>query len=259
MTRCERIAVMFILLLGLSVSLSSCEPAIVKPLTAEQKVEDFQYLFAAIKDSYPYVALKARTDGYDWVAHEQEFLEIVRKTANNEEFAKAISRMLMLLNNGHTGISPGGQNRAYEQMGSGPWKDEVDETTPEKADYWAGLGGTTYSTASLKGTEPFVAVYSAGDYVVVDVSPDTRLQGKVAPGSRVISLDGKPVNEYVKAQYGETWLKYDPLRKINYQRYLIFKSGVSKVAFAGADGKVTEVDVPTPVEQWRMTYSWPPS
>lgn len=256
--RTRRLSVL-VLVTSLLLLASSCATALSKQLTTEQKVQDFQYFFAGIRDSYPYLALKARTDGYDWLGHEQEFLDLVRDTTSNEEFARAISRMLMLLNNGHTGISPGGQNRAYAQSGLQPWKDEVDKTTPEKADYWANLGGTTYRITGLKGTEPFIAVYSAGDCVVVDVSRDERVQGKVARGSVVTAVDGQPVHEYVKTRYGETWLKLDPLRGRNYERYLTLQPGISMLTLELPDGKMAEVEVPGPVGKWQTAYSWPPA
>jgi hypothetical protein len=71
-----------------------------------------------IKENYLYLSLKTRTGGYDWVAHEQEFLEAVRKTANDEESAKAIYRMVRLLKNGHTDLSTGVRtDRGHPQAG----------------------------------------------------------------------------------------------------------------------------------------------
>jgi len=37
-------------------------------------------------------------------------------------------------------------------------------------DYWYNLDGVVRSPPVLKGTEPFVAVYSAGDCVVANVT-----------------------------------------------------------------------------------------
>jgi hypothetical protein len=68
------------------------------------------------------------------------------------------------------------------------------------------------------------AIYSAGDYAVVDVAPDRRVQGEVAPGARVVAAGGKPVHEYVTSQHGETSLKLDPLGNTLYQSALILRS-----------------------------------
>jgi hypothetical protein len=56
-------------------------------LTMEQKLKDFRYLFQTLKESYPFLELKKRTEGYDWVAHEKEFEQEIPGTKDDREFA----------------------------------------------------------------------------------------------------------------------------------------------------------------------------
>jgi hypothetical protein len=63
-------------------------------LTRKQALEDFEYLFATLRDRYPYFELKKRTEGYDWPTQESEFRKMVARAKTNEEFAKAISRIV---------------------------------------------------------------------------------------------------------------------------------------------------------------------
>lgn len=65
-----------------------------KNLSQEQKIEDFEYLFDILEYNHPYLALKVRTDGYDWLAHRDEFEQAVRDAADDKAFAQAIARML---------------------------------------------------------------------------------------------------------------------------------------------------------------------
>ena len=50
--------------------LSGCDPEW-KNLTTAQKLEDFHYLFSVLEDNHPYLALKTRVEGYDWLSHRQ--------------------------------------------------------------------------------------------------------------------------------------------------------------------------------------------
>lgn len=73
-----------------------------RDLSTEQKLEDLRYLFEIIRDNHPYIELKARVEGYNWLEHEKQFEDAVRASRNDREFAQAIQRMLLMLNNGHT-------------------------------------------------------------------------------------------------------------------------------------------------------------
>ncbi len=61
-----------------------------KQFSTEQKIADFERLFQVVEDSHPLVGLKARVEGYDWVAHEDELRAIVHEAKDNAEFARAI-------------------------------------------------------------------------------------------------------------------------------------------------------------------------
>lgn len=112
---------------ALSVLLPGCSG---NQLTTDQKLEDFRYMFHILRENHPYLALKARVEGYDWLGHEQEFEDAVRRTKTDREFAKEIGRILLLINNGHTTIlSP----HVYDLIVSmpahmKPWLDEAAKT-----------------------------------------------------------------------------------------------------------------------------------
>ena len=228
------------------------------PLSLRAKIEDFRYFYQVIKENYPFLAVKARTDGYDWASHRNEYEGWVRGSAGDEGFARVMKRLVTLLNNGHTHISPGGEVRNYDY---GPWKEEVAKTTVDRADYWAHLAGFDFAPVPKRSTLPFQALYCAGSYVVVGVSPDKRCKD-VDVGWSVVSLDGVPVCEYVRGKYGEKWLGYDPLRGCNFEKFLSLEANRSaptvEVAFETLEKGVTVLDVPLRVDAWGPGYSWPP-
>jgi len=72
------------------------------PLSAEQKLEDFEYLYKTLEDSFPYFETKKRQYGTDWLSMKEEFREVIAGTRNDAEFYEELGRILMLLQNGHT-------------------------------------------------------------------------------------------------------------------------------------------------------------
>jgi len=158
----------FALIAGLLVViLTSCEAG----LTTEQKLEDFRYLFGIIRDNHPYLELKARVEGYDWLANEAEFQETVANSRNDKEFVQVINRMLQMINSGHTTImSPDlyqGICALPEELK--PWLDECAKTDAEKVARWYSLLSNPFGYPKGQ-TLPFRACYCGGECVVYYVA-----------------------------------------------------------------------------------------
>jgi len=234
--------------------------AMIRSLTRRQMLDDFRHLFEIIRDNYPFLWSKARFEGYDWIAHEKEFEQWVLRANTDERFARTICRIVKLLNNGHTSLAGESGVRSDLQSPAKRWTDEASKTTPERAGYWATLAGRSYDSGKFTGQEPFAAVYNAGEYIVVGVSEDPRVSGKVEPGFRVVAVNGEPVHEFVAGQRGESWLKYDPLRRRVYLSRLMLPelSGHLRAAFETSEGKRILAELPGLVELWPDPYRWPP-
>ncbi|HOL83688.1 MAG TPA: hypothetical protein PKZ62_00120 [Thermoclostridium caenicola] len=93
------------------------------PLTTEQKLEDFEYLYRMLEQNYPYFEVKKRQLGMDWLSKKQEFVSMIAETKSDAEFYHVLNSILMLLQNGHTNvISPSAyddSSRIYD--GLTPW------------------------------------------------------------------------------------------------------------------------------------------
>lgn len=201
----------FTLIAGLLVAfLTSCGAG----LTTEQKLEDFRYLFGIIRDNHPYLELKARVEGYDWLAHEAEFQEAVANSRNDKEFVQAINRMLQMINSGHTTImSPDlyqGICALPKEMK--PWLDECAKTDAEKVAKWYSL--LSNPLGYPKGqTLPFRAWYCGGEYVVYYVAESLGPSMGVSPGDTLVGVNGKPIHEFVESLRGLFRLRLDPVRR----------------------------------------------
>ncbi|MCL6450573.1 MAG: hypothetical protein K6T75_04670 [Acetobacteraceae bacterium] len=221
-----------------------------RELSTQEKLEDLRYLFEVFRDNHPYLALKARVEGSDWLASLPEFEAWVRAAGGNQEFARAMKRIVALVNNGHTAIV-GGRQWDYLKGLPRPWAREGEKTSRETVDYWFRLA----QDDPLR-PDPFLAVYHAGDYVVVEVAPAEETQARVRVGSRVLAVDGVPVHRYVNAHRGRGFLWYDPLRQGCFDEVLKLTGAADTVTVTleEPDGRGSETELPRPALHWPMSY-----
>ncbi|EGT0013064.1 S41 family peptidase [Clostridium perfringens] len=74
------------------------------PLTEEQKIEDFNYLYNTIEENYPFLETNKRLNNVDWLSKKEEYLQRVKNTKSDIEFLMTLNSILSELNNGHTHI-----------------------------------------------------------------------------------------------------------------------------------------------------------
>ena len=78
----------------------------VQSLTAEQKIADFEYLYAVLRDNYPFFGVAERKYGVDWLAKHDEYVERVAATADNKDYIAKLNRIINELRDGHLDIFP---------------------------------------------------------------------------------------------------------------------------------------------------------
>lgn len=84
------------------------------PLTTEQKLEDFNYLYDTLESSFPYFEVKKRQFGTDWLVMYDQFKAQISGTADDLEYYRALVSILNQLQNGHTNIiEPGSHYEDY--------------------------------------------------------------------------------------------------------------------------------------------------
>jgi len=256
------------LLLSLAAFAPGCSPNW-KNLTVEQRLEDSSYLFGVLKDNHPYLALKSRAEGYDWLVHQDEFEAMARASEDDRSFAQAISRMLAQVNNGHTNVASETSVRDMVDWNETPWKEAVRATTWARIDYWSNLAYVTAGSVPSAKQPPFLAVYKSGEYVVVAVAPDEETQQRVKPGMVVLEVDGRRVQDYVASQRGLplSWqlrVRLDPTRRSLYQRELVLPASgdafgdTLRVKLRDLQGQPVDAEVPYARTPWDSAYPWPP-
>lgn len=74
------------------------------PLTTEQKLEDFEYMYNLLKENYPFFEVNKRLNGVDWLANKEEYIERIKATNTDQEFIDEMKKIVSELNNGHTHV-----------------------------------------------------------------------------------------------------------------------------------------------------------
>lgn len=238
------IVLSIVLLTGiLGILLTSCT----KGLSTEEKLEDFSYLFETLWENHPYIELKSRVEGYNWLEHEKEFEDAVRASKNDREFAKVIQRMLLMLNNGHTSVlSP----QTYDLItslpaGMEPWREEAAKTNAKAVETWFMDAMSMVPQYPKGSTLPFRAMYCQGEYVVYWVGEDLASEKNVPLGSTVVRIDGLRVQGFVRTLRGSTVLRYDPVRGLLFQSQLSlpYRPESYGVEFRSPDGTIVRADI----------------
>lgn len=76
----------------------------IKPLTMEEKLEDFEYLYNFIAENYPFLKVNERINGVNWLGEKDKFKSAIEKTTADYMFEYEISNIIRQLNNNHTHI-----------------------------------------------------------------------------------------------------------------------------------------------------------
>ena len=237
------ITVLAILVIVSATVLSSCVPKAEPQLTTEEKLEDFRLMFDVLKDNHPYLALKKRVEGYDWVAHESEFESAITATKNDKEFVQTIQRILLLINNGHTSVIGPDLFNLIKNLPEEltPWHNEAAKTDEETVARWFDMVVESMAYPQNQAL-PFMARYNQGKYLVYWISDDFSRRYKVDPGCVISKVNDMDVHDFVANLRGETWLYYDPQYKRLYMRDFLppYKGAPYQVTFENDKGGTVE-------------------
>ena len=173
---------LFLLFLPMLMSAESESVIALKPLTPDQKVIDFEYLYAVLRDNYPFFGVAERKYGVDWLAKHDEYVERVAATADNKDYIAKLNRIINELRDGHLDIFPTVLPEYFEEIyssapGYKKWVKMI-KRSGRRAEYWS----------SMFPSKPKVNVGDASRPVISFYSDSMFLEGKVAY-MRIASLD----------------------------------------------------------------------
>lgn len=196
------------------------------PLSTEQKLEDFRYLFRTLEQNFPYFDVKKRQHGTDWLSMEGEFASRIAETRSDAEFYAVLDEIVTLIQNGHTNIiEPGTMYEEYRRIYSGPtpWSQVYNNCRVREAyAYW-----DTVVNKSVGMCLPVSFKYLEGEYCAWGnpVDPEGVPEDSGIPsGSRLREIDGVSVDDYITTLMHTYAIRYDRLREKAKVNTLIIRS-----------------------------------
>jgi hypothetical protein len=218
-----------------------------KELTADEKLEDFRYLYETLKDSYPFFQVGKDKTGFDWLGNKENFERQIAETKNNEEFYQNLKSITMMIQNGHTGVvSP---QRYYDTMLPGydnffqyPWQQVLTQKgVQEKYKDWNNIVKEPLLVLPVKIS------YIEGKYVVAED------YNNVKKGYVLEAIEGKRMDEYFRDNMDKFYLNYDDKRNKLYAKASMLEVGKDKdynLSFSSPEGKrYIEIVKPIKYEQ----------
>lgn len=185
------------------------------PLTPEQRVEDFDYLYHILEENFPYFQVKERQYGIDWLSRKDEFTERIRAAKSDQEFYSSLEEILTMLQNGHTNIiAPGGEyaEDCAIYQGYNPWFQVYNHSkVRERYAYWESL-----IPQREIPTLPVSFRYFEGKYYAYRnlMEPELTTDPLGIPaGSQLLMVDGVDVEQYISGLISQRTLIYDTVRQ----------------------------------------------
>jgi len=183
---------------------SSVDP---EDMGVKEWLEDFGCLYDFIEANYPYIELKERTHGYNWLDLRGLFEERIKNATDNEEFLQVIMEAAEALQNRHTQVvEPDEVVEYHARFNESPVMSAVfSDEVSEAAEYWSGIYDAIVDRKYLTSFEVRI-VYDRGDYILTDYFGRPE-------GSRVTKVDGIPIDDAVQACFDKDYLDWDFVRE----------------------------------------------
>lgn len=221
-----------------------------KELSTNEKLEDLNYMYDLLKDNHPYFETEERKTGYNWLNHKSDFEEWIKNTKNNKEFYDTISRILKLIQNGHTNIITPDLYDEYRQVynselkSSKVWADVLNnKAVVEKYKGWANIiDRKTYVL-------PVTFSYIEGNYIVSGSADENRVYIEkygIPQYSILKKVNDDSIDDYIKKIMDKKILNYDYKReklKINNLIINCDEGKILKLTFETPDGNVIEREI----------------
>jgi len=180
----------------------------------DEWLEDFDSLYDFIERNYPYIWLKNRTHGFNWLDLKSYYQDRIRNANSNNEFLQILFDAVEALQNRHTQIEYPGNlaqyHRDYENWY--PLNEVFSDEVVDFSNYWEPIYLDIYR-AKYKQKYDILMAYEKGDYVIAENESLEKLYGT---GLKITKVNEKPIDEVVKDCFERDYLDWDFKRNKQY-------------------------------------------
>ncbi len=175
-------------------------------LTTEEKMDDFEYFYELVRNSYPFVEAIEKEKGLDnFYDLEEHYRDRVIETENNKEFIRLVGEMVQRLEQGtaHCDIMAAGGSTNKLDIITKSLCYNVSKKGYYLLDYW------------WKELDPdrkwaytdLPLAYRNGYYVLTGNYRKGNME--MPEGTTIEKINGLAVDEYVKSLQDKIWLRFD--------------------------------------------------
>ncbi|MDE7289029.1 MAG: hypothetical protein K2N71_05960 [Oscillospiraceae bacterium] len=186
-------------------SFADAEPMEVT-LTAEDKEEDFLYLYNSLETGCPQAGIKV--NGKSVLDRKDELLEAVKNTENNFEFYCAMHAIIASVPSCHTNIVTDAEMFKLFAEAFNAQNVILAENTSSCAAYWESFYQENLVEPDISTHVEFF--YIGGKYIY---SPAYSCLPEEYTGSELVSVNGIPADEYAVEKLYPSMIRYDACNK----------------------------------------------
>ena len=178
-------------------------------------VEDFESFYEMIKNNYPYLWVKERTHGYNWIDLKEKFIKKIRNAKETNDYLDVFWDAIIALQNRHTSlwlpkwIVESFKEESWHQKVE-PYKSIFTKQVKEAYDYWKPIIECHYEQRFQRNYEVVIA-YHHGEYLIADGLDGW--QEKFGYHSKILAVNDIPIDEAIKNAYETGFLDWDTKRK----------------------------------------------
>jgi C-terminal processing protease CtpA/Prc len=227
-------------------------------LSVNEWLEDFQYLYDFVEGNYPFLDVKNRTHGYNWLDLKEMFENQIQNAQNNRDFLDVIMSACQALQNRHTWVmNPSAVvASASDYADSDPLSEIFSETVTDAAEYWQSFyDGAIEDVYNTKYTVSIV--YDRGEYVIRDYDASWEL----LYGNDTIAthVNGTHIDEAITTLYDKRYIDYDFKRNMSYIWSISPRDFGNEAIFTiqNATAQITNVIFDVEVGWIDIPYSYP--
>jgi len=243
-----------------------------KDMTKEDWLEDFTSFYNVMKDNYPYLRLKERTHGYNWLALKDKYLKRLEEADGVLEILAVFWDAITALQDDHTSLwLPHWMSYHFKEdsffQQREPFKTIFSDNLKEANEYWKPIIEKYYNERNGLNFDVLI-LYTKGDYVIVDGQGSWK--EKYGYGTKVTAVNDTPIDIAIRDTFEKEIIKWDFARKKPYQLYIDPKFFGASAIFTleTSNGETSKVsfDVSMDYEysgifnypsEWLTTKIWP--
>lgn len=194
------------------ININDIDPA---DMDVDEWLEDWQALYDFVEANYPFLDVKERTHGLNWLDLKDSFETRISNAQNNQEFLEIIMAALNALQNRHTWVMHPSNvvAMASDVAESYPLNEIFRQEVVDVTSYWQPIYDAVWNQGHNTVYNALI-VYDRGEYVIKNYN--ASWEARFGNDTIVTHINGVPVDDAIETLYEVSYIDHDFHRSKNY-------------------------------------------